>query len=229
NQFVGKIKQLPPIVSAVKREERIREIYFIKLLDIKEDNQHVLFRVGCQHGTYIRKLCSDIGSYLECGAQMKELRRTKAGPFREEDNSISLDKLRNLYELYNDSKTNKNKQKEEILEQELRKYIKPYEEALKDFKKVFVRDNAVSNIAHGSDLAIPGIAKLSKDIKIGEEIAMFTQKNELIGMGMAYLNTNDVIKKNKGAFIKTQKIFMEPNYYPKIWDFTKEQKEIVKD
>ena len=94
----GVIKQTPPIISAVKREEREREIYSMDLLDIK-DEQFVLFRVSCQHGTYIRKLCSDMGDAFECGAQMQELRRTKAGPFTEKDALIGCDELRNLFEL----------------------------------------------------------------------------------------------------------------------------------
>lgn len=53
--FIGEITQLPPIKSAVKREERQRTIYYIKVIEI--DGQDVLFKVGCQAGTYIRKLC----------------------------------------------------------------------------------------------------------------------------------------------------------------------------
>ncbi|MDA3855590.1 MAG: RNA-guided pseudouridylation complex pseudouridine synthase subunit Cbf5 [Candidatus Woesearchaeota archaeon] len=221
-KFTGKIMQLPPIISAIKRELREREIYYINLLDVKDEGQNVLFRVGCQHGTYIRKLCSDMGDYLEVGAQMKELRRTKAGPFKEENNMVSLDKLRNLYELYNSEKDEKTK---EIYEKELRTYIKPYEEALSDFKKVIVRDNAVSSIAHGADLAIPGVAKLDDGIEIGEEIAMLTQRGELIAMGIAYLSSKNVMKKKKGAFIKTNKVFIEPDYYPEVWKFEKQEEE----
>jgi len=54
-EFVGKIKQLPPIKSAIKRQVRERKIYYLEILEIKEKD--VLFRVGCQAGTYIRKLC----------------------------------------------------------------------------------------------------------------------------------------------------------------------------
>ncbi|MBR9700767.1 RNA-guided pseudouridylation complex pseudouridine synthase subunit Cbf5 [Candidatus Woesearchaeota archaeon] len=54
-QFIGKIKQLPPIKSAVKRRWRYRKIYYLELLDVQ--GQEILFRVGCQAGTYIRKLC----------------------------------------------------------------------------------------------------------------------------------------------------------------------------
>lgn len=54
-QFIGKIQQLPPIKSAVKRELRTREIYEFEILEI--NGKDVLFRVRCQAGTYIRKLC----------------------------------------------------------------------------------------------------------------------------------------------------------------------------
>lgn len=214
-EFTGKIKQIPPIISAVKREEREREIYSIKLLEIT-NSQNVLFKVKCQHGTYIRKLCTDIGEKLGFGAQMKELRRTKAGGFKEEDNIISLDKLRNLYVLYENSNNLSEKQ---IFEKHLRKYIKPYEELLKDFKKVYVRNSAVSSICCGSDLAIPGVAKLEKNITIGQEVGLFTTRDELIGVGISFLNSEDVIKKNKGAFVKIKKVFMNKETYPKKWEF----------
>ena len=54
-EFTGEIRQKPPIKSAVRRVERTRSIYYIDILEI--DGQEVLFKVGCQAGTYIRKLC----------------------------------------------------------------------------------------------------------------------------------------------------------------------------
>ena len=98
NLFVGKIKQLPPVKSAVKREERVREIYELEVIEIH--GRDVLFRVLCQAGTYIRKLCHDMGKELGTGAQMAELRRTQAGPFREEDNLITLNDLDDAYYYY---------------------------------------------------------------------------------------------------------------------------------
>ena len=215
-QFTGEIIQIPPIISAVKRQPRKRTIYELELLDYENNGQNILFRVRCQHGTYIRKLCSDIGETLKIGAQMKELRRTKAGPITEKDNIISLDKLRNLYELYNEETDEKNKLK---IEQELKKYIQPMEYLLKEYKKVYLRDSAVNPISKGADLAIPGVAKLDDNIELGDEIAMLTLKGELIGIGTAFLTSKQVIKKNKGAFIKTNKILMNIDYYPKTWDF----------
>lgn len=199
-EFTGDIVQTPPVISAVKRVPRKRTIYEIKLLEVNGKN--VLFRVKCQHGTYIRKLCSDIGEHLGCGAHMKELRRTKAGPFTENDNSISLDKLRNLFELYNEDKS-------EILERELRKYIRPMEDTLVDFKKVYIRDTAIESLSHGHNLAIPGILKLEKDIEAGEEIAVLTGNGELMAMGTALMSSSEVEKKNKGYFVDIQKVFID--------------------
>ncbi len=53
----------------------------------------VLFTCSCQAGTYIRKLCSDIGDVLGCGAHMRELRRTRAGPLNEENGLVTLHEL----------------------------------------------------------------------------------------------------------------------------------------
>jgi H/ACA ribonucleoprotein complex subunit 4 len=209
--FTGKIMQTPPIKSAVKREEREREIYSIKLLDTNSKNQDILFRVACEHGTYIRMLCHDMGETLGVGAQMKELRRTKAGPITENDYIISLDKLKSLWQLHNEEK-NKSK-----IEKEIRKYVRPYEYLLKDLKKVYVRNSAVNSVSHGSDLAIPGISKFQDDIEIGDEIALLTLHGELIGIGIAYMDSKQMEKKKKGAAIKAHKVFMDVEQYPKNW------------
>src|SRR3989338_2496513 len=49
-KFTGKIKQLPPIKSAVKRRLRTREVYYVEIMEIED--REVLFRIGCQAGTY---------------------------------------------------------------------------------------------------------------------------------------------------------------------------------
>ena len=214
-KFTGEIMQTPPLVSAVKRQERPRTIYKNEILSIK--GQYVLLKVACQHGTYMRKLCSDIGEDLGITAQMVELRRTKAGPITENENIISLDKLRNIYELYLNSQDLEEKK---IFYNQLIKYIQPMEIMLKDFKKVYVRNSAVGSLTYGSDLAIPGVSMLDDEIEMGEEIALMTLKGELIGMGTAFLSSKDVMKKDKGAFVKTSKIFMDREYYPKQWDFS---------
>ena len=83
-KFLGKIKQTPPVKSRVKRVEREREIISFELIE-KEGND-ILFKTEVQGGTYIRKLIDDLGKELGIGAHMLELRRTRAGIFKE--NSI---------------------------------------------------------------------------------------------------------------------------------------------
>jgi H/ACA ribonucleoprotein complex subunit 4 len=206
NAFTGTIKQTPPVISAVKRVERERTIYKITLLDIHEDMQHVLFRVSCQHGTYIRKLCTDMGEYLGINAQMKELRRTKAGPFTEKDNCIGLDTLRNLYELYQKEENKKNK---ECFEKELKKYIRPYEELLKEFPKIFVSNTCLSALSHGEKLFIPGIVEIEGEFTSHSIVGVYSQDNELILVGRTQMNSKEMKENTKGIAVKPEKVFIE--------------------
>lgn len=82
DKFIGKISQLPPLRSRVKRALREREIKSFKILEI--DGKDILFETQVQAGTYIRKLCDDMGKEIG-GAHMLELRRTKAGTFDEKE------------------------------------------------------------------------------------------------------------------------------------------------
>ncbi len=54
-ELIGKIRQIPPRKSAVKREERTRTVYYLNIYEI--EGKDILFKVGCEAGTYIRKLC----------------------------------------------------------------------------------------------------------------------------------------------------------------------------
>lgn len=91
-KFLGKIKQLPPVRSRVKRAERVREIKSFKLLEKRDKD--ILFITNVEAGTYIRKLIHDLGEKIG-GAHMLELRRTKAGVFTEESiiNLYDFDKI----------------------------------------------------------------------------------------------------------------------------------------
>ena len=89
--FVGVIKQTPPHRSAVVREERTREVFYWRLLEVGSRKSEVgsdgkgksfLFECRVQGGTYIRKLCSDLGEMIG-GGHMGELRRISAGIFSE--------------------------------------------------------------------------------------------------------------------------------------------------
>ena len=198
--FLGKITQLPPRKSAVKRQLREREIYYFNILEI--DGKDILFKVGCQAGTYIRKICSDFGLKLGIGAHMAELIRTKAGPFKIE-NSFTLNELSDAFYLY----------KNENNEKELRKIILPVEKAVDHLNKIWVNDKTINNLCHGADLFAPGVMKLDSNIDKKELVAVMSLKDELVCLGETEINTDDIIKKDKGLIAKTKKVFMERNTY----------------
>ncbi len=112
NAFKGRIKQIPPMFSAVKmngaplyklarehveveRKPRDLEIYSIEVSNITMPC--VTFQVICSKGTYIRSLAFDIGRKLGCGAHLAGLRRIKSGMFSLSD-SISINSFNDLQE-----------------------------------------------------------------------------------------------------------------------------------
>ncbi len=202
-QFTGKIKQLPPIKSAVKRQVREKEIYYLEMLEM--DKQDILLRIGCEAGTYIRKLCFDIGKTLGCGAHMAELRRTKVACFNEQSNLITLQDLADAFWYW------KNEQNEKFI----RYCIQTIEKAVGHLPKIWVLDSTVNALCHGIDLAIPGISKLESEIKENDTVAVSTLKNELICLGKARLSSKEILKKEKGIAVETKKVFMLPDVYPR--------------
>lgn len=206
DEFTGKIYQLPPIKSAVKREVRVRNIYKIKLLQIR-DNQDVLFRVECEAGTYIRKLCHDIGAVLGCGAHMAELRRTMAGAFKEDNTLTTLQDLTDAYYFY----------KHDDDESYLRSIIQPMEYAARFIKKIYVKDSAVDAICHGADLASSGIVKINKNIHKNNIVAVMTLKGELLGVGKSLFTTQQIIDDETQIVVNIQKVFIAPKTYPMMW------------
>ncbi|HEY3273511.1 MAG TPA: RNA-guided pseudouridylation complex pseudouridine synthase subunit Cbf5 [Methanocella sp.] len=204
-EFTGTIYQRPPLVSAVKRQVRKRTIYYIKFLE--KSGRDVLFIVGCEAGTYIRKLCHDIGEALGCGAHMYELRRTKSGPFREDDSLITLHTLKDSYEIW----------KETGNEGPLRKCIYPMEYALRDLPKIVVKDSAVDALARGAQLGAQGISKLQAGIKPGDMIAVFTHVGEVVSLGQAKMTSEEMLKATEGQAIDTVAVAMKPGVYPSGW------------
>ncbi len=215
NNYIGKIEQLPPVKSAVKRQLRERNIYYIEIMEIT--GQDVLFRVGCQAGTYIRKLIHDIGRNLG-GAHMAELRRTKAGPF-DESTIVTLQDLADALHYYKKEKNNKNSKNSSNFsnnEKFIRYCIKPVEAAIAHLPKIYALDTAVDSLCHGSNLSLPGISRLDSEINPHDLVAVVTLKGELIALGAARLTSEEMMVKEKGYAVKTFRVFMEPDIYPKI-------------
>ena len=205
DEFVGTIYQRPPVRSSVKRQIRTRKIYYLDFLEIIDRN--VLFQVGCEAGTYIRKLCYDIGEVLGVGAHMQELRRTRAGPFTEQESMVTLHDIAYLQSQWQETKD----------ESTIRKFVQPMEKALELLPKIYVRDSAVDAICHGANLAAPGVLSLETDIKPSDVVAVLTQKGEGIALSKALMSTEDIMKIDHGLVAKTLRVLMSRGVYPKMW------------
>lgn len=205
NEFHGKIYQTPPVKSAVKRELRVRTIYYADILEI--EGRDVLFKIGCEAGTYVRTYCHDIGEALGIGAHMAELRRTQVGSFTEKNNLVTLQDLTDAYYYWN----------EESDEYYLRESVLPMENATEHLPKVFIRDSAVDAICHGANLAAGGIVSLSDNIKKHDHVAIFTLKGELIASASALLDVEEIIGSSSGIMFNTNKVFMATGIYPMMW------------
>ena len=94
--FVGDLMQIPPMVSAIKkdgvplyklarkgieveREPRLVHLYSFRFTDYREPLG--AFRVACTKGTYVRSLAHELGQKTGCGAHLATLRRTASGKF----------------------------------------------------------------------------------------------------------------------------------------------------
>jgi H/ACA ribonucleoprotein complex subunit 4 len=204
-EFEDTIYQRPPLRASVKRQLRTRKIYYTEFLEM--EGRNVLFKVGCEGGTYIRKLCYDIGEVLGCGAHMQELRRTRAGPFVENGDNVTLHDVAYWFMEWQ-------KQKDKEI---LRNFIQPMEKALALVPKVYVRDSAVDAVCHGANLTAPGVLSLETEISEGLMIAVFTLKGEAVALARAVASTEEILNMEHGVVAKTERVLMLRGTYPKCW------------
>lgn len=159
--FTGRITQLPPRRSAVARKPREREVFSFRI--IKIEGRNVFFDTQTEAGTYVRKLCHDMGEKLGTGAHMKSLRRVSIGPF-------SIKEAHTLEEL---------KESGESL-------LISLEEALErtKTKKVLILDSAEKSVRNGSPVHKEYLAR-KPSLKEGERACICTRSGILVGIALA--------------------------------------------
>ncbi len=212
--FLGEIEQLPPVKSSVKRALRKRTIYELEILEIRK--RKVLFRVSCQAGTYIRKLVHDVGLKMGSGAHMAELRRTKAGMF-DESSLVTLNDLRDAYELWREGRETHNKKEEEKGEKLLRSYIQEIEVTTTDLPKSVVNDTGRKKVMHGPALRGTDILNYEKGKK-DDTVAvmdMIDGEQKLIALGIYVRDSRYLKIKKEHIAITIFKVFTRPEYVTK--------------
>lgn len=204
-EFEDIIYQRPPLRASVKRQLRTRRIYYMDFLEM--EGRNVLFKVGCEGGTYIRMLCHHIGEVLGCGAHMQELRRTRAGPFVEEEGIVTLHDVAYWFMEWQKYKNS----------DVLKRFIQPVEKALALVPKIYIRDSAVDAVCHGARLAAPGVISLENGISSGSIVAIFTLKGEAVALARAEASTEEILNMEHGVVAKTERVLMPKGTYPKGW------------
>jgi H/ACA ribonucleoprotein complex subunit 4 len=205
-EFEDEIYQRPPLRSSVKRQVRNRRIYFINYLE--KDGRNVLFKVGCEAGTYIRKLCFDVGEIIGVGAHMQELRRTRAGSLSEDSKPhATLHDVAYYFGEWQEKKDPKI----------LREFIQPMETAFALIPKITVRDTAVDALCHGANLTAPGVLSIESGVAKDSMVAILTLKGEAIALGKAQLSTEQILEANHGTVATLERVLMTRGTYPKVW------------
>jgi len=206
-KLTGAVYQRPPLISAVKRQLRIRTIYKSKLLEYDEDRHLGVFWVSCEAGTYVRTLCVHLGLLLGVGAHMAELRRVRSGCLGETDNLVTMHDLLDAQWLY------ENKGDESYL----RRVVMPLEKLLTGVKRVIVKDSAVNAVCYGAKLMLVGVLRFSDGIELGDLVALVSTKGECIAVAYAQMTTAQMATVDHGVVAKTKRVVMDRDTYPKRW------------
>ncbi|MHB9942568.1 tRNA pseudouridine(55) synthase TruB [Clostridium sporogenes] len=173
-KYKGDIEQVPPMYSALKingqklydlarkgieveRKARKIQIHDICILSI--DLPYIIFDVKCSKGTYIRSLCFDIGNDLGSGAIMWNLERLEASPFNIKE-AIKL---------------------EDLNEENIKQFITPIDEALKDYEKLYLDKKFEKLVLNG---VILKDRRVLDNIEENKLYRTYIEDDNFIGLGM---------------------------------------------
>ncbi len=181
DSFRGKIRQVPPVKSAVARKERERTVHELEVTRLK--GRSVEFRVLCEAGTYIRKIASDLGEELGCGAHLVELRRTKVGPFKLEG-SVTIPEL------------------ERMTKRAVKSFLVPLEEALEKtgLPRIVIRNGTEPLVRNGSPIRKDFVKSVSGNPKEGEYVGVYDESWRIICLAK-FGGESDTVAKTDRVFL----------------------------
>ncbi|CAH2062350.1 unnamed protein product, partial [Iphiclides podalirius] len=203
----GALFQRPPLISAVKRQLRVRSVYDSKLLDFDQEKNIGVFWVSCEAGSYIRTMCVHLGLMLGVGGQMIELRRVRSGIQGEKEGMVTMHDILDAQWAYENHKD----------ETYLRRVIKPLEGLLVGHKRIFIKDSAVNAVCYGAKVLLPGVLRYEDGIEIDQEIVIVTTKGEAVALAIALMTTSTMACCDHGVVAKLKRVIMERDTYPRKW------------
>lgn len=206
-KLTGALFQRPPLISAVKRELRIRNIYESKLFEFDNERHLAVFWVSCEAGTYIRTLCVHLGMLLGVGGHMQELRRVRSGVQHEGEHLFTMHDVLDAQWAYDNNKD----------EKYLRRVIKPLELLLVNHKRIVVKDSAVNAVCYGAKMMLPGLLRFADGIEVGDEVVLMSTKGEAIALAIAQMTTSVMATCDHGVVAKIKRVIMERDTYPRRW------------
>mmetsp|Transcript_32401 Transcript_32401/g.75266 ORF Transcript_32401/g.75266 Transcript_32401/m.75266 type:complete len:455 (+) Transcript_32401:37-1401(+) len=209
DMLTGACFQRPPVISAVKRQLRIRTIYEAKLFEYNDKRHMAIFWISCEAGTYVRTMCVHLGLILGVGAHMQELRRVRSGVLDENKYMSTMHDVLDAQFMYENLRD----------EKYLRRVVCPLELILTNYPRIVVKDSAVNAICYGAQLMIPGVLRFEKNIDVGSEIVMMTTKGEAIATGIAQMTTAVISSVDHGTVAVIKRVIMERDTYNMRWGF----------
>ncbi len=179
-EFRGQIMQVPPRFSAIKIEgeraydlardgeafqieARPVDVHHLEIVDVPSPDS-CLFEAECGKGTYVRALARDLGRKLGCFGHVAELRRTRVGPFSEQD-AISLERLIEM--------SNSGAGREALLEALL-----PVETALDGIPALAISSADAARLKRGKPIILRG-----RDAPIHHGLIYVTSSGTLVALG----------------------------------------------
>lgn len=193
--FLGKIRQIPPMYSALKvggqklydlarqgvvieREARDITVYSLECVPVPESEADYILTVTCSGGTYIRTLCADIGKKLGCGGVMAALQRVEAC-------GISLDECYTLEQI------------EEIAEDQRKALLLPTERLFCDLESVDLPSFFEKLFRDGCPIYQK---KIKTDFAVGDRVKVCRENGKFFALG-------EVIEREQGSAVRSVKIF----------------------
>lgn len=205
--LTGALFQRPPLISAVKRQLRVRTIYESKLIEYDEKRKLGVFWVKCEAGTYIRTLCVHLGYILGTGGVMQELRRVRSGAMAEDTSMVTMHDVLDAQWTYENSKD----------ETYLRTVVQPLESLLVNHKRLVAKDSAINSVCYGAVFMLPGLLRYEDGIEVGEEVVIMTTKGEAVALAIAEMNTAVMATCDHGRVARIKRVVMERDLYPRRW------------